>query len=439
MMLNEIVKALNGRADLAGWTVKEIRSRGAQLYAVPQAVEADRLVDSEKYKVNLYCAGRAADGSETMGSGEVTILPGGDIGSALNQAALVAGLVANPVYSLPGPAPLPDVDIVDPGLKADPQGAMQDLMESMTRTGRRIAGVRMTAAEAFGDVIHTRLINSRGVDVEQESTLTSLEFVLHASQDGREVESFEEMTRRRPADLHVEEAIEASARRTLDQLNASAAPDWQGPVVLRGQTLAVFMAGDDLFGGVLQFLGSAAAKYAKYTPWEVGKSVFRAEVKGDALNLWANRLLPFGTTSDRFDAEGIPAQRLEFIQNNNLVSFAASQKYADYLSLPATGEFGAVESAPGTTPAADLLNEPYVEIEQFSWFNPDGITGDFATEVRLGYLVENGQRKPFRGGQLIGNYLDALANVRYSKETGFFGSYLGPHTARFEGLKLAGE
>jgi hypothetical protein len=39
---------------------------------------------------------------------------------------------------------------------------------------------------------------------------------------------------------------------------------------------------------------------------------------------------------------------------------------------------------------------------------------------------------------LIGNYMDALADVCWSAETGFFGTYLGPHTARFNDLKVAG-
>jgi len=98
-----------------------------------------------------------------------------------------------------------------------------------------------------------------------------------------------------------------------------------------------------------------------------------------------------------------------------------------------------VELPPGKWEAASLLAEPYVEIALFSWFNPDNITGDFATEIRLGYLVENGTRKPFKGGQLIGNYIDALADVRWSSETGFLGHYLGPTTARFGNLKIAGD
>jgi predicted Zn-dependent protease len=166
--------------------------------------------------------------------------------------------------------------------------------------------------------------------------------------------------------------------------------------------------------------------------------VLRGEVKGDPLTVWANRCFPFGTYSSRFDEEGLPAQRVELIQNNELLAFSASQRYADYLNIPATGAFGGLEIAPGTSAASALLDEPHMEIIQFSWFNPDPITGNFATEIRLGYLVENGIRKPFRGGQLIGNYLDALADVRWSAEIGMFGSYLGPHTARFNDLKIAG-
>jgi PmbA protein len=107
------------------------------------------------------------------------------------------------------------------------------------------------------------------------------------------------------------------------------------------------------------------------------------------------------------------------------------------LRLPATGAFGDTEVAPGRTPAAELLAEPHVEIVTFSWFNPDGVTGDFACEIRLGYRVEGGVRTPFRGGMLVGNVLDALAAAQWSRESGFYGDYQGPTTARFGRLTVA--
>jgi PmbA protein len=412
-------------------------TRGSQVYAVPKGIESQRLVDIERYRIDVLRHNTRPDGTPGVGSGDATVLPGGDIEQAIDKAVLTAGLVANPVYSIPGPAAVPDVPLVDADLQKDPTAATREMMERMRSAASQESNVRLTAAECFGEIHTTHLVNSRGMDVEQEETRINTELVLHSQRDDTDVETFAEMRRRRVADFDLEHEIEQQIRHTLDQFEAGAPPSWQGPVVIREEVLATFMAGDTLRGGVIHALGSAGSKYAKVTPWEIGKSVFRGEVKGDPLTVWANRCMPFGTNSNRFDEEGLPAQRVLLIQDNVLVAFSASQRYADYLNLPPTGDFGGVEVPPGNTPVAALLEEPYVEIIQFSWFNPDTITGDFATEIRLGYLVENGVRKPFRGGQLVGNYLDALADVRWSAETGFFGSYLGPHTARFNNLKIA--
>ena len=437
-MLNEIVEALNGRSDLAGWTVRHLITRGAQIYAVPGQIESQRTVNVERYKIDVLRQTSGLDGKQAVGSGDATLLPGEDIKTAIAKAVLMAGLVANPVHTIPAPAVLPDVQLIDTDLQKDPSTVTKDMIERIRAAASKNRSVDLTAAECFGEIHTTHLVNSCGIDAEQESTEIDNEFVLHSERGENDVETFTEMRRRCAADLHLEDEIEQRTRHTLDLFEAGAPPSWQGPVVLRGEVLATFMAGDNLQGGVLHTLGSAESKYAKISPWEIGKSVFRSDVKGDPLTVWANRCIPFGTYSNRFDEEGLPAQRVELIHENELVSFAASQRYADYLNLPATGAFGGVELPPGRIEASALLAEPYVEIIQFSWFNPDAITGDFATEIRLGYLVENGTPKPFKGGQLIGNYLDALADVRWSAETGFFGNYLGPHAARFNDLKIVG-
>ncbi|HEX6034078.1 MAG TPA: metallopeptidase TldD-related protein, partial [Anaerolineales bacterium] len=419
-MINKIVDALNKRSELAAWTVRHLTTRGIQVYAVPERTEAQRAIGIEQYKIDVLRRTSDKDGNEAVGSGNATLLPGGDIMAAIEKAELTAGLVANPVHTIPAPAALPEVPLVDGDLHKDPLTVTGAVMERIQDSGSRTPEVYLTAAECFGEIHTTHLVNSRGIDAEQESTQINIEFVLHSQRGDDHVESFAEMRRRRVTDLHIEEEIERKTRQNLDQFNLTRPPSWQGPVVLRGEVLGIFMAGDSLRGGVLQTLGSAEAKFAKISSWEIGKSVFRTEVKGDPLTVWANRCMPFGTYSNRFDEEGLPAQRLEMIRNNELAAFAASQRYADYLNLPATGAFGGVELAPGSAPASTLLSEPHVEIIQFSWFNPDFVTGDFATEIRFGYLVENGVRRPFRGGQLVGNFLGALADVRWSAETDMF-------------------
>lgn len=436
-MLDKIISALKARKDLAGWSVRHVASRGAQVYAVGKQVEARRDVDEEKYTIEVLRHTKTADGKPAAGNGDSTVLPGGDIDAAIEQAALMAGLVANPPYEMPAESALPDTLLVDTEVEVDSLSALNTLMDRMRDSAAKHSDVELTSAEGFASEERTHLVNSRGIDAEQKATEVEVEFVLQSRKGDRNSETQREMTRRRVVDLNLENEVELRAQYTRDLLEASAPPAWQGPVVIRRDALGVFMAGDGLTATVARTLGSAASKYSKVSPWELGKSVFRGEVKGDPLHLWGNRRVPYGSRSNRFDAEGLPAQRVPIIVDNKLFRFSAAKRYADYLAVPATGDFGVAEVAPGTLPAASLLDEPYVEVNMFSWFNPEPISGNFSSEIRLGYLVRDGKATPFKGGQLIGNWLDALADVYWSEEVGFYGNYLGPNTARFNNLKVA--
>ena len=437
-MIDDIVKSLNKRKELAGWTVQHIVDRGAQVYAVPKGVEARRAVVNEQYKISVVCNTQAADGSAAMGDGDSTLLPGGDIEAAIDTAAAVAAAVTNPPYSLPGPANFPDVPLVDADIKKDCSAAVDSIDAALRAAASKHKGVEMTSAEVFGDYVETRLVNSRGIDAQQEETRIHVEFVLQGHKGERNSEMFKEADSRRIGDLHLDEMLEERARYTRDLLVSEAPPKWQGPVVLRRDVLNDFIVAEDLSPSPFRVLGSAASKYSKISTWEVGKSVFRDEVKGDPFSLCADRTTAYGVASNRFDAEGVPAQRVELIRVNKLVAFQASQRYADYLKVPATGDYGQLEVPAGKTPTADLLQEPYVEVCMFSWFNPDIVSGDFATEIRLGYLVKDGKATPFKGGQLIGNVLSGLANCRWSRETASFGRYRGPVAVRFADLQVAG-
>ncbi len=433
MLLNAILRALRDRDDLDAWSLRRITSRGAQLYAVPAGVETRRDVAQERFVVDVLRQTAGPDGAPSCGTGNATLLPGDDIEAALDAASLMAGLVHNPPHTIPAPAALPEVAAADPALQADPGATLDRLYRQLHSAAAAETCVRVTAAEFFAEEETVHLINSRGIDASQTTTSIAAEWVLIARDDAQEVESFVEMTRRRASDLDLESEIARRVRHAVDLLSAQPATASAGPVVLTGGTLGEFMN-----SGVIQTLASATSKFSKLSTWEIGKPIFRGEVAGDPLTIWASRQLPFGTHAARFDDEGLPAQRVALIEDGRLLAFTASQRYADYLAIPATGAFGDIEVAPGKTPAAELLAEPHVEIVTFSWFNPDEVTGDFACEIRLGYLVDGGVRTPFRGGMLVGNVLDALADARWSTETGFYGDYQGPTTVRFGHLTIAG-
>jgi len=433
-MLQAIIKSLRARSDLKAWSVRHIKTEGAQQYDLRDSTESKRNVENELYVVDVLRETSDPDGAAKCGASSVTILPGGEIASALDSAALMAGLVHNQPYDYPESTPLPDVPFADKHLKADPSTAVEDILSQLKAVASDNPHVHLTAAECFAETITTHLINSRGIDATQVGTDVQMEWVFIAGEGENEVEAFAMMDRRRTADLNLEVEAARHVEQAADSLIAGAPHSYSGPVIMRGSTLA-----DVMNSGTIEALSSASFKYTGETQWEIGKPVFRAEVKGDPLNMWANRQLPYGRGSNRFDAEGLPAQRIELIRNNELVAFWARQRFAEYLDLPATGDFGNIELAPGSTPAEELLSAPHIEIVEFSAFVTNMISGDFSNEIRLGYVVDGEKRTPFKGGLLVGNLLDALADVRWSSETGFYGCYLGPTTARFNELTVTGE
>lgn len=438
-MLQAIIKSLRARSDLKGWSVRHIKTVGAQQYDLSDSTESKRNIENERYVVEVMRETADPDGTEKCGTSSVTILPGGDIPGALDNVALMAGLVRNQPYDLPEPAALPDVSMADEKLHADPAAAAGGILSRLKEVASDNPHVRLTAAECFTEIHTTHLINSRGIDVTQVGTDVQMEWVIIAGEGENEVEAFATMERRRVSDLNLDIEVAHRVQQAADILNAGPPPSYRGPVVVRGSTLGEMFAFHPMAPNVIGTLSAASTKYAGETQWDIGKSVFRGEVKGDPLNVWANRQLPYGIYSNQFDVEGLPAQRVELIRNNELVTFWARQRFAQYLDLPATGDFGNIEFAPGSTPAEKLLAEPHVEIVEFSWFNPNAISGDFSCEIRLGYVVDGEVRTPFKGGMLVGNLLDALADVRWSSETGFYGNYSGPTTARFNELTVAGD
>ena len=437
-MIGKIQKALSDNQAIKAWIIRHEKTHGFQQYELKKSTESQREVISELFTVDVLCDSENSEGKPGSGLGTVSLLPGADIDSALEKAVLTAQLVHNEPYNFAEPDSIPDIELADHDYLEDPAGKIQGILNTLKETTASFPHVRLTAAECFGQEKTTHLVSSKGIDATQKDTQLYLQWVYIGGSGDSEVETFAEVYRRRISDLDLEEEAALRAQYTSDLLEAQEPPSYTGPIYVQGPTLAVMVAGEMLAGSLLQTLSSAALKYSGETPWEIGKSIFREDVKGDALHMWANRQLPYGIPSSSFDNEGIPAQRIALIQDNKLAAFIADQRFADYLDMQPSGDFGSIEIPAGNMPLSELQTGPHIEIAEYSWFNPSPVTGDFACEIRLGYIVEDGKRKPFKGGMLVGNLLDALADMRWSKETGFYGNYLGPKAALFNNLKVVG-
>ena len=96
-MLDSILAALHQRHDLQAWSVGHVVEHGAQLYAIAQQVEARREVAREYFVIEVLRDTSSAD-STACGTASITLLPGDAIERAIDEAALMAGLVHNPPH-----------------------------------------------------------------------------------------------------------------------------------------------------------------------------------------------------------------------------------------------------------------------------------------------------------------------------------------------------
>jgi PmbA protein len=441
-MLKHIVQALRKTEGAHDWLVRHVRTSSTQHYVIGSRLENRRQVSSEKAVVTVMNDHRpaAGNGDRMRGEADVTILPTDlpYLAQKLADAVFMASLTNNPAYGPPGPAEYAEVELADPEMHRDPARVAERLVDELAGALADEQSVRLSSAEVFVEESQVAIENSRGVQGQETHTDLLLDYVLLAASRTDEMEAHIAFERRRAADLDVPAMARRQAQYARDALRAVTPQTGSFPVVVSDDALVELLTGSGY--SPLIFRSSAQHKYQKLSQWEPGQSIFEQAPSGDAFSMYSNALLPFGTQSHRFDADGVPGQRVAIVREGVLRQFWAASRYAQYMDVPATGRFANMEISAGSLSFDDLLRDTgrLYHIVAFSAMSPDPITGDFVGEIRLGYELEGGRSRPIRGGSISGNVLVALARAHFSQETAMLGHYLGPRAMRFPKVTVAG-
>jgi PmbA protein len=441
-----LLTALERHPRIHDWTARRQVGRSVQIYLVGNAIENVRQVDREAYEIAVF-NDHQLDGEPRRGAARLPISRADleRMPEVLDGAAAMASLVHSPPWSLPDRHELPSVELADPALMSAESALAAahrtaDLIRGLAADAAG-SGVRLSAAELFITTIEEELTNSRGQSGQAVRTDLLLEVTLLARNDaGDEAEYFRQAEARRLDDLRIEETVVDGSRMARDKLRAKAPRTRLGPVVICGEALAQLFGGTVIERtGALLTQATAEMAYSKLSRLEIGKRIFETEPSGDLITVRANALVPFGVASYRFDADGLAGENLLVIEDGVLRARPATQRYAQYLGLRATGLPGMAQVSAGRRPESDLLGEsPAYQVIAFSAPNVDALTGDFGMEIRLGYELGADGSRPITGGSVTGNLFEALADVQLSSETRLFTSYAGPVAMRFGSLQVAG-
>jgi PmbA protein len=431
---NPIVDALKAALEkhpkVDAWQIQRVLQSGHQTYLVRTELEEVRRTQSETCTAAVF----VRDG-DTLGRATVTLGPGdaGEAAKRVEEAVYMAGLGGDAPWQLPSPAGLPSIEAFDSAISGAEAPATARRLTDAWRAAIADAKATPSSMELFCASAETALENSAGFKAAFQSTRLSLLTIVLANANGKATESVSWEERRRAADLNVAEIVRDAATEASDLTRAELPPSGSYPVLIDARDMAA------LFSPV-QINASGASLYQKSSRFEVGKPLPIEGSGGEPLTFITNALTPYGLSSYAFDADGVPGQRVELVKDGVFVRPWATKQFADYVGVEPTGAFANLELPTGKSSLDELRTDsgPVLHVRNFSWLTPDQARGDFASEIRVGYLYENGKRRPVKGGTVSGNLFKALGAARYASDRVFLGAYLGPAAIRLEGLSVAG-
>ncbi|MBQ1306211.1 MAG: TldD/PmbA family protein, partial [Erysipelotrichales bacterium] len=182
---------------------------------------------------------------------------------------------------------------------------------------------------------------------------------------------------------------------------------------------------------------SAAAKYMRYSDYEIGKPIVE-NPEGDMVTLYALHELENSSHNFLFDEEGALIRDRCLIRNNIPENFYGNRQFSQYLNLDHSSIVYNYSVEGGTKSASELRKGDCLEIVEFSDFQCHPITGDIAGEIRLAYWRHDGIVTPVSGGSVSGNMRELAKKMYLSKELRQYDSALVPSVTRIEGVQITG-
>ncbi len=167
-------------------------------------------------------------------------------------------------------------------------------------------------------------------------------------------------------------------------------------------------------------------------------------------SVWDDPQIPLGQGSSRWDAEGVPTRRLDFISEGVISSFAYDLKTAYRYGKESTGS--AVRGGPGGAPSigfhnividgprSDIRDERALYVENLiGAHTANPMSGDFSVELTNPMWVEAGEYgEPVRKAMLAGNIFELLKDIGgLGKDTRILGSIRLP-SIRLNSLHVIG-
>ena len=425
-MIRKIAEIV-AKSGADAWEITDIKTTGWEFYFIGHRLDQNRAKDIENITLKVY---KKSENGETIGMASAVIAPT-ESGEAVRRIAedlvFKASLVQNKPFSLNRPAAYEEARPEITPL-ADDAAAFLHTMRSLDETETE----DLNSYEIFVNRNCRHLLTSEGIDITEEYPTATLDVVINARKDTREIELFRLLSFGScDADL-LKNDLNQLLRFGRDRLRAVPTPNLG--------TAAIVLSTDAALAVYGYFLDNLNAAYLVrgVSRFEIGKPIAE-ECEGDRITLKAVRTLPGSPCNFACDAEGAPVRDAFLIKDGVPEKFVGNRMFSQYLGLDDSFSVTNYRVSGGTKTAEEIREGEFLEIVEFSDFQVDSMTGDIFGEIRLAYYHDGkGDVYPVSGGSVSGSLLDNLGHMYMTRETRCFENAEIPCATRLSKVMIAG-
>jgi len=432
-MLNLPLETL-GNLNGVEYLINETKTRRLENYNIKKQPEMQREVETTELALELFVV---FEDGKYRGSYNVNIHPGtsaDELKKIITDGIYAAGFVRNAYFPL-----------VEPGDYTPPTTQSHDLLQTLQALQTAFYANdthkqgHLSYSEFFITRDDVRIINSNGVDVRYTTHRAYIETAVHwrDTPQAKEIE-VSEMLR---FGLDMEQAADWLQTRVAELFAASkdkaVATGTPGvddvPVLLSGECLRTFFD---------YFCERAHVQniYQQLSTYKVGDTVQGGEnaTPCDRITLTIDPLLAGSPTALPYDRQGFPMQPHQIIKDGVLMKLWGDTRFAHYLGVAPSGNAQNFRVTGGTATMDELKKAPHLHLVSFSDFQCDAVTGDFGSEIRLGYYFDGEKTTPVTGGSISGNMEKIAHTLRMTREELTLGQFRGPKMIQITGASISG-
>lgn len=425
-MIETVLEILK-HSDADDYKIIFRKTASNEFFFIRHQLDMNRKKEVEHIQLTIF---KSIEEGSFLGSSTCEIHPTmsrDEIEAAIRNLCISASYVKNPMYAL-NQGDSCEVALKEP---VDTKKAAMDIIQAV-KSCAESENEMINSYEIFVNETETRIINSKGVDVSYSSLDSMCEIVVNAKRDSHEVELYRNYVFGTCDEEYLKTEIEKTLKIGKDRLNAENTPNLKkGTVLLSGKNVCSLMR---------YYIARCNAQnlYSKISDYELNKSITQEEVSGDKISVMGCASLKNSGSNAAYDSDGHKIEDRILIEDNICRNYWGNQQFSQYVGKSEACIFSNFKVKGGSRSVEELKKQPYLEAVEFSDFQTDPVSGDFAGEIRLAYYFDGEKVTCVTGGSIAGNMQDVQKSFLLSKELKQHNNMIVPDTVCMFDVSITG-